>query len=128
MLAGKLPRLSTITIEDAEWAIGSVRMEDIGCLATFSSVRDLHVVNVTLTNVAQLSRLVSALPQLRALWCYNIDCVQKQQVSPAALPLNCATLNDLDVRWVAPAVEDLFVQISRASRQKPDFAGREFHI
>ncbi|KAH9931228.1 uncharacterized protein B0H18DRAFT_929701 [Fomitopsis serialis] len=116
MLAGKAPRLSRITIEDAEWTIGSVRMDDIGFLGVFSSIDVLCLYNVTLSSAAQLSHLVSALQRLRYLWCSNVDCLQKQHVSPASLPLNCASLKYLDVRWVAPAVEDLFVQISRASR------------
>ncbi|KAH9911938.1 uncharacterized protein B0H18DRAFT_287539 [Fomitopsis serialis] len=116
LLAGKTLMLSSITIEDAEWTIGSVRTEDIDYLAAFSSIETLIVRNVTLSSVTQLSRLVAALRGLVVLWCYNVDCVQKQQVSPASLPLNCANLEDLGVVWVAPAVEDLFVQISRASR------------
>ncbi|KAH9931214.1 uncharacterized protein B0H18DRAFT_952748 [Fomitopsis serialis] len=116
MLAGKAPRLSSITIEDAEWTIGMVRMEDIGFLALFSSISTLDLSNVTLSSAAQLRHLVSALPWLSELWCFNVDCSQKQHVSPASLPLNCANLDNLNVRWVAPAVEDLFVQISRASR------------
>ncbi|KAH9926009.1 uncharacterized protein B0H18DRAFT_359947 [Fomitopsis serialis] len=116
MLAGKAPRLSRITIEDAEWTIGSVRTEDIGYLAAFSCINTLFIINLTLSSVTQLSRLVSALPRLRDLWCFNVSCLQKQQVSPVSLPLNCANMEALDVRWVAPAVEDLFVQISRASR------------
>ncbi|KAH9931232.1 uncharacterized protein B0H18DRAFT_100720 [Fomitopsis serialis] len=116
MLAGKAPRLRVITIEDAEWTIGSVRMEDIGFLGVFSYISTLDLSNVTLSSVAQLSHLVSALPRLRILLCLNVDCLQKQHVSPASLPLNSANLEVLEVRWVAPAVEDLFVQISRASR------------
>ncbi|KAH9922125.1 uncharacterized protein B0H18DRAFT_1121137 [Fomitopsis serialis] len=116
MLAGKAPRLLWITIEDAEWTIGSVRMEDIGFLGVFSYIDSLHLSNVTLSSVAQLSHLVSALPRLRNLKCFNVSCLQKQQVSSASLPLNCANLVDLELRWVAPAVEDLFVHISRASR------------
>ncbi|KAH9931217.1 uncharacterized protein B0H18DRAFT_100219 [Fomitopsis serialis] len=116
MLAGKAPRLSWINIEDAEWTIGFVRMEDIGFLGVFSYINTLRISNVTLSSVAQLSHLVSALPQLGKLWCSNVDCLQKQHVSPASLPLNCANLKYLEVRWVAPAVEDLFAHISRASR------------
>ncbi|KAH9915659.1 uncharacterized protein B0H18DRAFT_92830 [Fomitopsis serialis] len=127
MLAGKVPMLWRITIEDAEWTIGLVRREDIGFLGVLSYINTVRISNVTLSSVAQLSHLVSALPRLRKIWCIYVDCVQKQRVSPASLPLNCANLDDLQVRRVAPAVEDLFVQISRASR-KPDFAGREFHI
>ncbi|KAH9929773.1 uncharacterized protein B0H18DRAFT_174328 [Fomitopsis serialis] len=122
MLAGKLPMLWRITIEDAEWPTGSVRMEDIGYLATFSSINTLVVRNVILSSAAQLSRLVSALPWLRKLWCNSVSCLQEQQVSPASLPLNSANMEEMDVRWVAPAVEDLFAQISRASRV------REFNI
>ncbi|KAH9915639.1 uncharacterized protein B0H18DRAFT_92212 [Fomitopsis serialis] len=116
MLAGKAPRLSRITIEDAEWTIGSVRMDDIGFLGVFSAIDVLCLYKVTLSSAAQLRHLVSALPRLSELWCVNVDCSQKQHVSPASLPLNYANLEYLDVRWVAPAVEDLFVQISRASR------------
>ncbi|KAH9915645.1 uncharacterized protein B0H18DRAFT_92367 [Fomitopsis serialis] len=116
MLAGKTPRLSRITIEDAEWTMGSVRMEDIGVLGVFSYVGTVYLCNVTLSSAAQLRHLVSALPRLRKLWCFNVDCLQKQHVSPASLPLNCANLKVLEVRWFAPAVEDLFVQISWASR------------
>ncbi|KAH9931235.1 uncharacterized protein B0H18DRAFT_929710 [Fomitopsis serialis] len=116
MLAGKVPRLSRITIEDAEWTTGSVRMEDIGLLGVFSNIDALDLSHVTLSSVAQLSHLVSALPRLRYVWCFGVDCLQKQHVSPASLPLNCANLEHLDVRWVAPVVEDVFVHISRASR------------
>ncbi|KAH9916511.1 uncharacterized protein B0H18DRAFT_939180 [Fomitopsis serialis] len=116
MLAGKTPMLSTFIIEDAEWTIGLVRTEDIDYLAAFSSIDTLILRHVTLSSVTQLSRLVSALPGLVTLCCFSVDCLQKQQVSPASLPLNCANLEDLEVVWVAPAVEDLFVQISRASR------------
>ncbi|KAH9921299.1 uncharacterized protein B0H18DRAFT_564946 [Fomitopsis serialis] len=65
MLAGKVPWLSRIVIADAEWTVGSVRLEDIGYLAAFNSIDTLHLSNVTLSNVAQLSHLVSALPRLR---------------------------------------------------------------
>ncbi|KAH9920116.1 uncharacterized protein B0H18DRAFT_1193579 [Fomitopsis serialis] len=116
MLAGKAPRLSRLTVEDAEWTIGSVRMEDIGFLGVFSYIDTVRISNVTLSSAAQLSQLVSTLPRLRKLWCYNVDCLQEQKVSPASLPLNCANLEYLDLRWVAPAVEDFLVQISRASR------------
>ncbi|KAH9909447.1 uncharacterized protein B0H18DRAFT_1130911 [Fomitopsis serialis] len=116
MLAGKAAKLSGITIRDAQWTTGSVRMEDIGYLAAFSSIDTLRISDVTLSSVAQLSHLVSALPRLRNLWCNNVDCLQKQQVSLASLPLNCANLEDVYVLWVAPAVEDFFVWISQASR------------
>ncbi|KAH9916521.1 uncharacterized protein B0H18DRAFT_846002, partial [Fomitopsis serialis] len=69
MLAGKTPKLSSIVIADAEWTIGSVRTEDIDYLAAFSSIETLFIRNVTLSSVTQLSRLVSALPGLTALWC-----------------------------------------------------------
>ncbi|KAH9911551.1 uncharacterized protein B0H18DRAFT_854280, partial [Fomitopsis serialis] len=72
MLAGKIPRLSRIIIEDAEWTVGSVRMEDIRYLAAFSTVWNLCIANVTLSSIAQLSRLVSALPALIALQCMNV--------------------------------------------------------
>ncbi|KAH9933398.1 uncharacterized protein B0H18DRAFT_951956 [Fomitopsis serialis] len=116
MLVGKAPNITSITVKDAEWSTGSVRMEDISYLAAFSTVHTLHIANVTLSNVAQLSRVVSALPGLRDLWCINVGCLQKQQVSPVSLPLNCANLEGLEVLSVAQAVEDLFAQISRASR------------
>jgi len=43
MLAAKAPMLSRITIEDAEWTTGSVRMEDIDYLAVFSSIDTMHL-------------------------------------------------------------------------------------
>ncbi|KAH9933872.1 uncharacterized protein B0H18DRAFT_1115239 [Fomitopsis serialis] len=49
MLVGKAPRRSMITIEHAEWTIGSVRMEDIGFLAAFSSLDSLTLDSVTLS-------------------------------------------------------------------------------
>ncbi|KAH9931280.1 uncharacterized protein B0H18DRAFT_1208961 [Fomitopsis serialis] len=116
MFAGKAPKLWWIIIEDAEWTIGSLRIKDIGYLVAFRSIDTLKIHNITLSNVTQLSHLVLALPRLRDLLCIKVDCLQKQHVSPVSLPLNCANLEDLDVRWVAPAVEDLCVQISRASR------------
>ncbi|KAH9923892.1 uncharacterized protein B0H18DRAFT_1212098 [Fomitopsis serialis] len=116
MLANRAPALWRITIQDAEWTTGSVRREDIAYLAAFGSIGTLIVRKVTLSSVAQLSCLVSALPRLRALWCVNVSCLQKQQVSPVSLPLNCANLEGLEVRWAAPAVEEFFVQISWASR------------
>ncbi|KAH9926873.1 uncharacterized protein B0H18DRAFT_1210792 [Fomitopsis serialis] len=116
MLAGKAPRLSRITITDAKWIAGAVRMVDVGYLSRFSSINTLNIINVTLSSVSLLSRLVSALPRLRELSCINVDCLQKQQVFPGSLPLNCANMEYLGVRWVAPELEDFLVQISRASR------------
>ncbi|KAH9834217.1 uncharacterized protein C8Q71DRAFT_813365, partial [Rhodofomes roseus] len=67
--AGKLPKFSLMTIEDAEWTVGSIRMEDIGYLATFHLVHTLYIVNVTVPSIAQLARLISALPGLTDLVC-----------------------------------------------------------
>jgi len=92
MLANKALVLWRIAIEDAEWTAGSLRMKDIRYLAAFSSIHTLYMFNVTLSSVSQLSHLVSALPGLRCLSCMKVDCLQKQQVSPASLPLNCANL------------------------------------
>ncbi|TFY61168.1 hypothetical protein EVJ58_g4685 [Rhodofomes roseus] len=116
MLAGKLPELLTITIQDAEWTIGLMRVEDFGYLAAFHLVHTLDITNVTVSSIAQLARLISALPAMRHLYCVNVDCSQKHPVSPVSLPLNSANLEVLDVRWVAPAVEDLLVRISQASQ------------
>ncbi|KAH9931258.1 uncharacterized protein B0H18DRAFT_861024, partial [Fomitopsis serialis] len=69
MLAGKAPRLSRITIEDAAWTMGSVRMEDIGYLAVFGAIHTLRICNTFLSSVAQLAHLVSSLPRLENLWC-----------------------------------------------------------
>ncbi|KAH9926864.1 uncharacterized protein B0H18DRAFT_1210784 [Fomitopsis serialis] len=117
MLAGKALRLSSIAITDAELITGAVRMEDIDYLSTFSSINTLNILNVTFFSVSQLSRLVSALPRLTELSCTNVDCLPRnQQVFPISLPLNCGNMEYLGVRWVAPEIEDLLVQISRASR------------
>ncbi|TFY52409.1 hypothetical protein EVJ58_g10036 [Rhodofomes roseus] len=118
MLAGKLPELSTITIEDADWTVGSMRMDDFGYIATFHLVHTLIIFKVTVSSIAQLARLISSLPGLRDLYCLNVDCSQKHPVSHVSLPLNSASLKLLrvDVRWVAPAVEDLLGRISQASR------------
>ncbi|KAH9933874.1 uncharacterized protein B0H18DRAFT_603960 [Fomitopsis serialis] len=116
MLAGKAPMLSRISIEDAQWTIDSVRMEDIHFITTFSSMNTLTLRNVTLSSITQLSRLVSALPRLRELWCSRVNCLREQQLSLASLPLNCANLYALSVSLVSPAVEDLLVCISRASQ------------
>ncbi|TFY68314.1 hypothetical protein EVJ58_g1097 [Rhodofomes roseus] len=128
MLAGKLPELSKITIEEAEWTVGLMRVEDFGYLAAFHLVNTLAIANVTMSSIAQLARLISALPAMRHLYCFNVDCSQKHPVSPVSLPLNSASLKVLEVRWVAPAVEDLLVRISQASRlRKLDFGvGGEF--
>ncbi|KAH9915542.1 uncharacterized protein B0H18DRAFT_95410 [Fomitopsis serialis] len=117
MLVGKIPNLSMITIRDLEWTIGSVRIEDFSYLAAFCSVTTLHVYNITLSSVAPLAHLIAAFPRLRQLWCINVICSQTQ-ASPVSLPLNFANLLVIDVRWVAPAVEDLFVRISQASRAR----------
>ncbi|KAH9933877.1 uncharacterized protein B0H18DRAFT_604066 [Fomitopsis serialis] len=122
-LVGKAPRLSRITIQNAEWTIGSVRMEDIGYLATFSSMNTLILRNVTLPSVAHLSHLVSALPRLRDFTCSRVSCLQKQQLSLAPLPLNCANMYSLSVFSDPPAVEDLLVYISRASRVRVLYLG-----
>ncbi|TFY54517.1 hypothetical protein EVJ58_g8819 [Rhodofomes roseus] len=116
MLAGKLPELSRISIEDAEWPVGLMRVEDFGYLAAFDLVHTLTIADVTVSSIAHLARLISALPALRELYCFNVDCSQKHPVSPVSLPLNSASLKVLEVRWVAPAVEDLLVRISQASR------------
>ncbi|KAH9925336.1 uncharacterized protein B0H18DRAFT_384711 [Fomitopsis serialis] len=125
MLAGKAPRLLRMTIESAEWTTGLIRMEDISYLAAFTCIDTLFVQNVTLSSAALLSHLISALPRLKKLWCHDVDCLQKQQVSPASLSLSCANLEEIAVLWVAPAVEDLFVQISRASRVRTLMFGVE---
>ncbi|KAH9841043.1 uncharacterized protein C8Q71DRAFT_435459 [Rhodofomes roseus] len=116
MLAGKLPELSRISIEDAEWPVGLMRVEDFGYLAAFHFVHTLAIANVTVSSIAQLARLISALPAMRYLHCINVACSQKHPVSTVSLPLNCAILEVLEVQWVAPAVEDLLVRISQASR------------
>ncbi|TFY56880.1 hypothetical protein EVJ58_g7371 [Rhodofomes roseus] len=116
MLAGKLPELWRITIEDAELTIGSMRMEDFGYLAAFHLIHTLNIVNVNVPSIARLAGLISALPGLTNLWCINVDCLQKLSVSPVSLPLNAASLELLDVIWVAPAIQDLLARISQASR------------
>ncbi|KAH9925333.1 uncharacterized protein B0H18DRAFT_848692, partial [Fomitopsis serialis] len=73
MLAGKAPKLWRIGIKDAEWTIRSVRMEDISYLAASNSIEALDLSNVTLSSVAQLSRLVSALRRLRHIQCFRVD-------------------------------------------------------
>ncbi|KAH9923350.1 uncharacterized protein B0H18DRAFT_1212267 [Fomitopsis serialis] len=108
MLVGKVPYLSQITIRDVEWTIGSVRTEDISYLAAFSAIHTLHIVGVILSSASQLSQLISALPGLRHLRCVNVSSSQAPEVLSARLPLNSADLEVIDVRWVAPAVEDLF--------------------
>jgi len=118
MLTGKVPKLETIIIRDAGWTIGSARMEDFTYLATYCSVHTLYIANVTLSNITQLVHLVSALPALVALRCFKVDCLQKPLGSLVSLPLNCANLQDLEVRWVAPAVEDLFVWFSQTCRAR----------
>ncbi|TFY52408.1 hypothetical protein EVJ58_g10037 [Rhodofomes roseus] len=116
MLAGRLPKLSVITIRDAEWTVGSMRMEDVGYLATFDLVHALNFFNVNVPSIAHLARLISALPGLRDMNCYDVECSQKQPVSPVSPPLNSAHLETLVVLGVAPAIQDLFVRISQASR------------
>ncbi|KAH9841039.1 uncharacterized protein C8Q71DRAFT_435319 [Rhodofomes roseus] len=123
MLAGKLPELLMITIQDAEWTIGLMRVEDFGYLAAFHLVHTLTIFEVTVSSIAQLARLISALPALRELYCYNVACSQKHPVSPVSLPLNSASLEVLEVRWVAPAVEDLLVRVSQASRLRKLYFG-----
>ncbi|KAH9834220.1 uncharacterized protein C8Q71DRAFT_167082 [Rhodofomes roseus] len=115
-LAGKLPTFWSMTIEDAEWTVGSIRMEDVGYLATFHLLRTLYISRVTVPSIGQLARLISALPGLEGLICVNVDCSQKHPNSPVSLPLNSASLEALGARWVAPAVEDLLVRISQISR------------
>ncbi|TFY68313.1 hypothetical protein EVJ58_g1096 [Rhodofomes roseus] len=123
MLAGKLPELSTITIEDAEWTVGLMRVEDFGYLASFDLVHTLTIFKVTMSSIAQLARLISALPGMRKLYCFHVDCSEKHPVSPVCLPRNSASLEILEVRWVAPAVEDLLVRISQASRLRKLYFG-----
>jgi len=115
MLAGKIPNLSMITIRDLEWTIVSVRIEDFSYLAVFCSVTTLHIYNITLSSVAPLSHLIAAFPGLRQLWCISVNCSQTPQASPVSLTPSFENLMVIDVRWVAPAVEDLFVRISQAS-------------
>ncbi|KAH9841052.1 uncharacterized protein C8Q71DRAFT_436421 [Rhodofomes roseus] len=123
MLSGKLPELSTITIEDAEWTVGLMRVEDFGYLASFDLVHTLTIFKVTMSSIAQLARLISALPGMRKLYCFHVDCSEKHPVSPVCLPRNSASLEILEVRWVAPAVEDLLVRISQASRLRKLYFG-----
>ncbi|KAH9839434.1 uncharacterized protein C8Q71DRAFT_511952 [Rhodofomes roseus] len=107
MLAGKLQKLSEIIIEDAEWTVDSMRMEDVGYLATFYRVRTLTIMNVTVPSISRLARLISALPGLRNLRCRGVGCSQEHPISPVSLPLNSASLEELDVRWVSPTIQDL---------------------
>ncbi|KAH9926679.1 uncharacterized protein B0H18DRAFT_1118759 [Fomitopsis serialis] len=116
MFAGKLPNASIFAIKYALWTVGSVPIKGIRCLAAYPSVHTLYIDNVTLSSVAQLAHLVSVLPGLRRLWCKKVDCLQDKPVSPATFPLNCSRLESLSVRWVAPAVEDMFVRIGEACR------------
>ncbi|TFY57589.1 hypothetical protein EVJ58_g6932 [Rhodofomes roseus] len=116
MLSGKLPELLMISITDAEWTVGSMRMQCFECLTAFRLVHTLAITNVTVPSVAQLARLISALPGLGTLWCDGVECSQKHPVSPVSLPVNSAHLEQLDVRWVAPAIQDLLVRISQVSR------------
>lgn len=118
MLAGKAPKLSRITIRNADWSISSVQMKHLSFLAAFRAVHTLYIAHVTVSSVAQLSHLVSALPGLRDLRFVIIDCLQKPKASPVPIPLNCTNLEVLEVLWVAPAVEDLFLGISQASRAR----------
>ncbi|KAH9836774.1 uncharacterized protein C8Q71DRAFT_58873 [Rhodofomes roseus] len=116
MLSGKLPELLMISITDAEWTVGSMRMQCFECLTAFRLVHTLAITNVTVPSIAQLARLISALPGLGTLWCDGVECSQKHPVSPVSLPVNSAHLEQLDVRWVAPAIQDLLVRISQVSR------------
>ncbi|TFY61807.1 hypothetical protein EVJ58_g4279 [Rhodofomes roseus] len=118
MLAGKLLALQTITIKDAEWTVGSMRMEGFGYLATFNLVRHLEIINVTVPSIAHLAHLISALPGLSFLRLLVVNCsLQKHPASLVSLPLNSANLESIDVRWVAPAIEEFLVRIiQEASR------------
>ncbi|KAH9841116.1 uncharacterized protein C8Q71DRAFT_439540 [Rhodofomes roseus] len=117
MLAGKLPALSRIAIEDVEWTVGSMRMEGFGYLATFNLVHTLEITDVTVPSIAQLARLISALHGLSFLRFFGVDCSQNPPASLVSLPLNSANLESLEVRWAAPAVEDFLVRIiQEASR------------
>lgn len=92
-LARHLHKLETITVRDAHWTCGAVRMEHVRYLGTFASLVSLCVSNVVFVSVAQLAGLISAVPALTHLRCDNLHC-DLVTVSPSA-PLNARGIRTL---------------------------------
>lgn len=115
MLAGKAPNVSILAIEDAVWSLGATRMDDFTYLAAFRSVDTLVLDSITLSNISQLARLVSALPLLDTLVCEQVDCASrlKKKTSLVPLPFHRASLHRLEIGWVAQEVEEFFVRLTQ---------------
>jgi len=117
MLAGKLPNVFTLRLENAEWLVGSVPLDIIRYLATFPSITTLELRGVDFTAISQLVQLISALPALRWLKINRVLCKQTHLDMPMRLPLNAHRLECIDMWWnTAPAILDFLIRVSSAAR------------
>ena len=116
MLAGRIHNVSVLAIEDAIWSLGATRADDDIYFSAFRSVDTLVLDSVTLPSISQLARVVSALPLLDTLVCEQVDCAvrRKPNLAPVSLPFHCASLNRLEIGWVAPEIEEFFLRLSWA--------------
>ncbi|KAH9921354.1 uncharacterized protein B0H18DRAFT_567536 [Fomitopsis serialis] len=117
MLAGKLPNLHTLRLENAEWPVGSVPLDTIRYLATFPSITMLELRGVHFVAISQLVQLISALPALRRLKTNRVSCKQTHLETPIRLPLNAHRLECIDMWWnTAPAILNFYIRASRVAR------------
>ncbi|KZT68772.1 hypothetical protein DAEQUDRAFT_727418 [Daedalea quercina L-15889] len=116
MLAGRLPNVETIVVEDATFTAGSVRMEDISYLATFHSVRRLAISSTTFASTSQLARLVSVLPACQSIHLSSVDCAPTKYRPLTLLPFNHANIHYAHLHWVETPVMDMFTRISEVCR------------
>ncbi|KZT68447.1 hypothetical protein DAEQUDRAFT_727782 [Daedalea quercina L-15889] len=107
MLAGRLPNVENIVIDNATFTVGSVRMEDTTYLATFHSVRTLAIINTTFASISQLASLVSVLPACQRICCASVNCAPTKYRPLTLLPFNHANIHYAHLHWVETPVMDM---------------------
>lgn len=113
MLSGRLSSVSVFYIRDAILTTGPVQSKGVRHLAAFSSVETLVLSNVTITRLAQLTLLISSLPQLEVLSLEAVDCLEEQMSSWVLVPSNCIKLQKLHMLHVAVTIEEFFIRLSQ---------------
>ncbi|KAH9832580.1 uncharacterized protein C8Q71DRAFT_260108 [Rhodofomes roseus] len=87
LLAGRMPHLGSLFIEDGVWWTGMTDDGFFTRVASFASVVRLSLNDVTFPSTTVFARFVCALEQLEELYCVNIKTVKKRTGRELFLPL-----------------------------------------
>ena len=117
MLASHTPNVEALELRNTTLRIGSLRLEDVACLAAFQSLRALTLTTIRLASATQFTRLLDALPHLRTLMCNDLFCTQPSpRLAPP--PVRRVRLHSL-LLWdrLDPAIYNLLFHIVEGSTE-----------